>query len=305
MLARMSSPAPSFPIEGVIPLLQTTFHETGALDLESLANETAWLLSHGITLLAYPGFVSEWWKLSPDEILAAAQIIRNASSGRAKLILNVTAQSTHLAVEQAKAFAAIGADALMVLPPFTVPTASGAIAAHLRAVLATAPLPHILQYSASLTGIKMTAEEMLALHREFPHFRSIKIDYIPPGPLVSALSAAMPPEFTFIIGYAGLQLADALRRGAHGMMPGSGHIPEDLRAYQVLKADPLNEGPREFQRLLPLLNLEMQTIETSIALHKLMLHERGVIASPHIRQPGYTLDDTYAAQMREHLRSLA
>jgi len=290
-------------IRGVIPLLQSTFHDDGALDLESLAQQTDWVLRSGVEMIAYPGFVSEWWKLTQDEILAAVEVIRRASSGRAKLILNVTAQATRPAIDQAKAFADLGADALMVLPPFTVATGAGAILAHLRAVLAEVPLPHVLQYSASLTGLKLSPEEMRALHAEFPHFCSIKIDYIPPGPMVSALKAAMPETFTFLIGYAGLQLDDALRRGAHGLMPGAGHVYEDLRAFRALEADPV-AGLAEFHRLLPLLNLEMQTIETSIALHKRLLYERGIISSPHVRAPGYEMDALMTAQAMEHLERL-
>lgn len=290
-------------IRGVIPLLQSTFHDDGALDLESLAQQTDWVLRSGVEMIAYPGFVSEWWKLTQDEILAAVEVIRRASSGRAKLILNVTAQATRPAIDQAKAFADLGADALMVLPPFTVATGAGAILAHLRAVLAEVPLPHVLQYSASLTGLKLSPEEMRALHAEFPHFCSIKIDYIPPGPMVSALKAAMPETFTFLIGYAGLQLDDALQRGAHGLMPGAGHVYEDLRAFRALEADPV-AGLAEFHRLLPLLNLEMQTIETSIALHKRLLYERGVISSPHVRAPGYEMDALMTAQAMEHLERL-
>ena len=290
-------------IRGVIPLLQSTFHDDGALDLESLAQQTDWVLRSGVEMIAYPGFVSEWWKLTQDEILAAVEVIRRASSGRAKLILNVTAQATRPAIDQAKAFADLGADALMVLPPFTVATGAGAILAHLRAVLAEVPLPHVLQYSASLTGLKLSPEEMRALHAEFPHFCSIKIDYIPPGPMVSALKAAMPETFTFLIGYAGLQLDDALQRGAHGLMPGAGHVYEDLRAFRALEADPV-AGLAEFHRLLPLLNLEMQTIETSIALHKRLLYERGIISSPHVRAPGYEMDALMTAQAMEHLERL-
>ena len=49
----------------------------------------------------------------------------------------------------------------------------------------------------------------------------------------------------------------------------------------------------------------MQTIETSIALHKLLLFDRGVIGSPHVRAPGPPLDDVMAAQALEHVRRLS
>ncbi|MCC7235723.1 MAG: dihydrodipicolinate synthase family protein [Bryobacterales bacterium] len=291
-------------LRGVIPLLQTPFHDDGALDLESLAQQTDWVLRSGVTTIAYPGFVSEWWKLTPGELLAAAGVIRRASSGRARLVLNVTAQATRPAVEQALAYAGLGADALMVLPPFIVPASNAAILDHLGAVLAAVPLPHVLQYSSSLTGLRLDAREIVELHFRHPHLCSIKIDCIPPGPIVTSLKSALPGAFTYLIGYAGLHLDDALRRGAHGMMPGAGHVHEDLRAFTALQSDAA-AGLAAFHRLLPLLNLEMQTIETSIALHKLLLFERGVIGSAHVRAPGSMLDDEMAAQALEHLRRLS
>ena len=76
-----------------------------------------------------------------------------------------------------------------------------------------------------------------------------------------------------------------------------------LRAFRALEADPA-AGLPEFHRLLPLLNLEMQTIETSIALHKRLLFERGVISSPHVRAPGLDLDPVMSGQAIEHLERL-
>jgi 4-hydroxy-tetrahydrodipicolinate synthase len=250
----------------------------------------------GVPAVAFPGFASEWWKLSPDEICAAAAAIRERSAGRCKLILNVTSQSTYHAARQAREFASLGADGLMCLPPFVVPSGQEALLRHLRCVLDASSLPHILQYSASLTGLRLSIEEIGALRHDYPHFTCIKLDYVPPGPLISRLRDAFPDQFTYLIGFAGLQLEDAHRRGAHGLMGGAGHVIEDLKAFGALQLG--NTEP--FRRLLPLLNFEMQTVETSIALHKFLLQRRNVLATDHIRQPGTTLD----AISREHILSL-
>jgi 4-hydroxy-tetrahydrodipicolinate synthase len=284
--------------EGVIPILQSAFHDDGALDLDSIRAQVDFAIDSGADALAYPGFVSEWWKLSGEETIAALRAIVERNRGRVPVIANVTAQSTYLAIAEARAFRDLGCSGLMCLPPFVVPRSSRALIAHLRAVLAAVSLPHVLQYSASLTGIRMEAAQLAALRSEFPHFCSIKVDFIPPGPVVSELREELGEGFTYLIGFAGLRLDDCLARGAHGLMGGTGHTPEDVRAFRALHA---GDHGAVFRQLLPLLNFEMQTIDQSIATHKWLLKHRGVIASPHVRQPGPVLDSIGQAELRAHL----
>jgi dihydrodipicolinate synthase/N-acetylneuraminate lyase len=290
--------------KGVIPILQTPFDEDGGLDLASLRREVRYVCDAGADGMAFPGFVSEWWKLSDAEILRGAEVIREESAGRALAIFNVTEQSTYLAVEQAKAFARLGCDGLMCLPPFVVAPGGDAVVTHLEHVIDAADVPHILQYSASLTGVKLSLEQMARLRDRHPQFRCIKVDFIPPGPMISNLVNAFGAEaFTFLIGFAGLQLPDCLVRGAHGLMGGAGHLAEDLAVFRALIRDRA-EGLAAFRALLPLINLEMQTVDMSIALHKHLLVQRGVIASDHVRAPGPNLDAVQVEELRQHMAFL-
>ena len=283
-------------LRGVIPILQTPFDDDGRLDLDSLWREVVHVCDAGADGLCFPGFVSEWWKLSSEEILIAAKTIREASS--IPVIFNVTAQSTYLAVEQARAFGELSCDAMMVLPPFVVPSSSEAVLAHLSAVMDAVALPQILQYFASLTGVRIPIGDLKQLADKYPQFRSIKVDFIPPGPMTSALVAALPTgQLTYLVGYSGLQLPDFLERGGHGLMGGAGHVKEDIKVFNNLLADPI-EGRKKFNRLLPLLNMEMQTIDICIAVHKLLLKDQGIIASAHIRAPGALLDESQRRSAR-------
>ena len=289
-------------LTGVIPILQTPFDDDGRLDLDSLRREVVHVCEARADGLCFPGFVSEWWKLSSGEILLAAKTIRESSS--IPVIFNVTAQSTYLAVEQARAFLELGCDAMMVLPPFVVPSSSEAILAHLSAVMDAVELPQILQYSASLTGVRILIGDLKQLAAKYPQFRSIKVDFIPPGPMISTLAAALPTgQLTYLVGYSGLQLTDFLERGGHGIMGGAGHVKEDIQVFNSLLADP-TEGRKNFNRLLPLLNMEMQTIDICIAVHKLLLKDQGVIASDHIRAPGPRLDESQRRAARMLLNSI-
>lgn len=288
------------PFHGVIPVLQTPFHFTGALDLESLAREVEFVCRSGAAGMVFPGFVSEWWKLSEAEIMAAAKVVMSNRIAGKKVFFNVTAQSTYLAAEHAKEFAEMGCDGLMCLLPFVVPRSEADAIGHLSAVLKATELPHILQYSASLTGVNLGVAGLRKLREEYPHLCSIKVDFIPPGPMVTALSRAFADKpFTYLIGFAGLQLADALSRGAHGLMGGAGHVEEDVEVFERLR-----EGSADrFEKLLPLLNLEMQTIDLSIAVHKRLLRDRDILACDHVRAPGPQLDEFQRQALAGHLRS--
>ena len=277
-------------IHGVIPILQTPFAGDGAVDFDSMANQVDHLATIGIEAVAFPGFVSEWWKLSSTEIHALAKTIAGRARGRMAVIFNVTSQSTRLATEEARAFAALGADALMCLPPYAVPAAPDAVLEHLEAVMAATSLPHILQYSESLTGVRIAPAAIASMSRRHSNFTCVKVDFIPPAPMVTALANAIDdPRFTFLIGYSGLQLADCMARGASGLMGGAGHAKQDMELFRALTSDPA-AGRDSFRRLLPLLNFEMQTLGLCIAVHKRLLLEQGVFRADHVRKPGSPLD---------------
>jgi 4-hydroxy-tetrahydrodipicolinate synthase len=221
------------------------------------------------------------------------------------VVFNVTAQCTHHALRQACRFLEIGCHALMCLPPFVVPSPADAAIEHVRQVLRLAPKPHILQYAASLTGLRLSPASLLELKREFPHFSCIKIDFVPPGPVLSQIREALAGrDFTYLIGYSGLQLADAMARGAHGLMGGAGHVHEDLAVFQALSGQDANAGWGAFQRLLPMLNFEMQTVDLAIAVHKRLLRDAGIFASDHIRAPGAGLDRFQSLEVERHRRSI-
>lgn len=286
--------------EGVIPILQTPFLLNGDLDLESLRREVAYVCSFGVPALAFPAYASEWWKLSDWDRAACAETIVETVAGSRDIIFNVTAQSTHVAVGEARTYARIGATALQCLPPFVMSPSPDQNLGHLRAILEAVELPHVVQLSPGLTGNAMDSTSIVRLHDEYPHFCSIKIDFIPPGPMITQLRGAIDDDrVTFLIGYSGLQLPDAIRRGGRGLMSGCGHIGEDLVVFKALTSQDLVRARLAFQALLPLLNFEMQTVGISVAAHKYRLFEMGIIESPQVRLPGVTLDAFQQAEVAD------
>lgn len=255
--------------------------------------------------VAFPGFASEWWKLTEAEIDSAAEIVLAAANRQLPVILNVTAQATRHAIEAARRFTRMGCQGLMCLPPFVGGNTSEEIFRHVAAVLEATPLAFMLQWSPSLAGSGMEWAHLAKLERRFPHCQAVKVDFAVPGPTVGRLVEEFGRErFTYMIGFAGLELPDALDRGAHGLMGGCGHLAQDIAVFRALETGAPNA--RElFSRLEALLHFEMKTIHTSIATHKWLLERQGIFRGRRIRAPGSGLDQAQRNELKqilEHLR---
>lgn len=284
---------------GVIPVLQTPFDEAEALDREGLRRQVAFAAEAGADGVAFPGFASEWWRLSEAETGIAAETILAAAKDRVAVILNITAQSTALAVQAARRFTAMGCQGLMCLPPFIAGATSAEILRHLSAVLDASDLPFMLQWSPSLAGGGVEWDDLAAIEQRFPHCKAIKVDFAPPESTVARLADQFGVRFTYLIGYAGLGLPEAMRRGARGLMGGCGHLRQDVSVFRSLEAG--HPGAEEhFRQLERLLEFEMRTIHTSIATHKWLLTRQGVIAREAVRRPG----SGFAAEQVEQLEEL-
>ena len=193
----------------------------------------------------------------------------------------------------------------MCLPPFVVSCRPESVIRHLRKVLAAAEIPQVIQYAATLTGTQIDPGEILKLKREFSHLACIKVDFIPPGPAISGLVSLLDGEsFRYLVGYSGLQLPDALARGAQGLMGGAGHAVEDLLVFGALREDP-RIGYLLFEKLLPMLNFEMQTLDLCVAVHKRLLRDQGIFTSDESRAPGIQLDQFQETELARHKNNLS
>ncbi|MGH3321764.1 MAG: hypothetical protein ACRDN9_16645, partial [Streptosporangiaceae bacterium] len=84
----------------------------------------------------------------------------------------------------------------------------------------------------ALTGTGLDAATIKRLAVDHPNVRCVKVESEPPGRLIGEL-AAEPVSLPSFVGYVGVQLPDALARGAVGVQPGlflRRDLPADLGA---------------------------------------------------------------------------
>lgn len=287
-------------------MIHTPFLPSEELDLTSLQREVEFICDCEADGLVFPGYAGEWWKLSESEIMRAAEAILKSRRNNCPVIFNVVAQSTLLAKEQAKQFVSLGCDALMCLPPFVLPASRNQVLDHLSTVMEVSSLPHILQYAAGLTGTRFNPADLAALRERFPHFCCVKVDFVPSGPQLTALKSELGGhDFTYLVGYSGIQLLDAVRRGADGLMGGVGHLRQDIAMLKALQSDNAGAGHKAFTAMLPMLNFEMQSIDLAIAVHKRLLANQGLFAHDVCRRPGQSLDPFQESELALHWNSIS
>jgi dihydrodipicolinate synthase/N-acetylneuraminate lyase len=278
-------------ISGVCPVIAVPFSDDGSVDLDGFDSLVDHLVQIGVSALTLFGLASEFHKLTDSErhVLASRLLLRTRNAGVAAVI-SVTDHATEVAVDRARAFADEGADALMVLPPYFMNPSQAAIAAHIEAVLSAVKVPVIVQYAPVQTGARLDPSFWVGLRQRHPTFRLVKVEAQPSGRYVSALKNASGGSLGSLVGYAGVHLPDALRRGAVGVVPGCSFAEVYVELMRLWNDGDEAGFSRLHSRLLPYISYWMQDVELIVQSEKSILHRRGLIAGDRCRRPGYTLD---------------
>ncbi|MGH3737167.1 MAG: dihydrodipicolinate synthase family protein [Micromonosporaceae bacterium] len=274
---------------GVCPVLETPFTADGEVDTGSFTRMVSHVLGTGAGSVMFPGYASEFHKLTDVERVALRDLLLAETRDRPGIaaVISVPDHATHVAVRRAVEAVEVGADAVNLLPPYLLGPSEGAVTGHLRAVLdAVAPTPVVLQYAPAQTGTSLTAATIAGLAADHPNLRYVKVESAPPGALVSALSGTVD----CLVGYAGLQLPDALRRGVVGVQPGCSFTELYVAIWRYWHAGRRDDALALHRRLLPYLSYWMQHVELVVAAEKLISVRRGLIDTPLCRAPGWALD---------------
>lgn len=289
-------------VRGVCPVVETPFTSDGAVDPDSLTHLIDHLAAQGTGSILYPGFASEFLTLSPDERMSLTQIvIERAHEHHMLAVGSVADHGTIVAVRHAVALVEHGADMINVLPPYQLSPSATAVRAHVDAILtAIAPVPLILQVAPAQTGLAFDPVTLGQLAQESPNFAQVKVEATPPGRFITALEEHAP-TLSSIVGYAGLQLPDAYRRGAVAVQPGCSFVELYLEIDRLWRAGHISRAEDLHRRLLPYLSYWMQDVNLIVAAEKRISKQRGIIRTEHCRPPTYALDSAELAMVDRFL----
>jgi len=283
-----------FPVAGLVPILATPFAPDGTLDRPGLRRLVEFQVHCGVAGIAVFGLASEGFSLTVGERAAILDDVRTVAGRDLPIVAGVNATSTATAVEQARAAAAGGADALMVLPPFLTKQPAGRLADFFGTVAEQAGLPVMVQDAPAATGVTMSVPALVELSK-LPGVDAVKVETQPTAPkigaVVDATGAAAPDREGWAVfgGQNALFVLEEYARGAVGTMPAcefSDALAVSLRDHQAGRVE---QAHLAFNRLLPLIRFGLQP-GIAHAVHKDVLVRRGVIDSDTVRDPVQPLD---------------
>lgn len=281
-------------IKGICPIIAAPFNERGEVDYDSLDNLVKTLIKGGCGAVTLFGIAGEYYKLSDDERIKMAEVtIKAAKEAGGKTILSVTDHSTEVAAERAKQFEALGADCLMLLPPFFLKPGAKYLYEHMKAIANAVKIPIMAQYAPEQTGVAIPPETFCKLEKECPNMIYYKIECKPAGPYVTNLMKLTDGKMKIFVGNAGFQLIECMDRGAIGAMPGCSMYDVYLDIYNSYVNGDRQKAIELHNKLLPMLNHIRQNVEQIISFEKRILKRRGIIACDYCRKPSYDTDEYF------------
>jgi dihydrodipicolinate synthase/N-acetylneuraminate lyase len=271
---------------GIFPVVPTTFHADGTLDLESQLRCVDFMIDAGSDGLCLLANFSEQFALSDAERDQIQRAILEHVAGRVPVIVTISHYATQIVRARAEQAQALGAAMVMMMPPYhgaTFRVAETGIYEHFARVAEGLRIPIMVQ-DAPAAGTPLSAAFLARMAREIEPLAYFKIE--------TAGAASKLRELIELGGDAiegpwdgeeAITLLPDLAAGATGSMTG-GAYPDGIRPIlEHWAAGRHDQAWEHYQRWLPLINYENR--QAGLLAAKALMHAGGVIACPAPRHP--------------------
>jgi 4-hydroxy-tetrahydrodipicolinate synthase len=272
-------------LQGCIPIVATPFTQEGAIDEVGLRAEVEHLIARGVHGLAAPAIASEGYKLAEAEQQRVAAIVVETAGRRVPVVVSADGNGTDVAVMRARRAAALGAAALMVLPPMFIKPDGENLYRYYQRIARAVDVEIMVQDAPQLTGVAMPASMLARLNRDCPNITSVKIEGTPAGPKTGEVLALSDNRMDVFSGWGGLSFWEGLQRGAKGCMPAANFGPALARVDDDYRSGRYAEARELFSRLTPFISWSMQSVDLSVWCAKEALRREGIIQAAVLREP--------------------
>ncbi|MBV9181768.1 MAG: dihydrodipicolinate synthase family protein [Acidobacteria bacterium] len=289
---------------GVMPAITTCFEDHLEVDHAFMADHCRRLLDSGCTGIVLLGSLGEGATLSFEEKIAIVGNCVKATKGRAPVVASISALSTSEAVSLAKAAAAAGCDALMVLPPYVYQGDWREMKAHVSAIFRATPLGCMLYNNPVAYGTDFLPEHIQELAEEFGNLESVK-ESSADVRRVAAIRALTGERLEVFVGVDDAIL-EGVGVGATGWIAGLANaLPrESVELFNHASGCDHKKAFDLYRWFLPLLRFD--TVPQFVQLIKLVQAEVGMgnarVRPPRLQLTGKALDQVKTI-IQEALRS--
>lgn len=283
---------------GVIPAVTTPFNADLSLDESLLAAHSSWLVAEGSVGLVPIGSLGESATLEPAEKRRVIETCIRAVGDRVPVIPGIAALSTAEAVRLARDAKAIGASALMVLPPYVYSSDWREMKAHVCAVIAATDLPCLLYNNPLAYRTDFLPRQIAELAGELPNLQAVK-ESSADIRRVMAIRGLAGSRLQVLVGVDDA-IVEGVAAGASGWIAGlvNAFPVESVALFRYAREGRTEQAFALYQWFLPL--LRMDTMVKFVQLIKLAQQRVGM-GSDRVRPPRLPL---HGEELREATAAL-
>ncbi|MCZ8391550.1 dihydrodipicolinate synthase family protein [Achromobacter xylosoxidans] len=277
---------PVTPYGGIFPVVPTTFHEDGTLDLASQRRALDFMIDAGVDGLAILANFSEQFSLSDEERETLTRTVLEHVAGRVPVIVTTSHYASAICAARSRRAQDMGAAMVMVMPPYhgaTFRVPEPQIAEFYARVSDAIDIPVMVQ-DAPASGTPLAPAFLARMAREIEHVSYFKMETAGAAnklrELIRLGGAAVEGPWD---GEEAITLLADLHAGATGAMTGGG-FPDGIRPIiEAHKRGDADAAFAHYQRWLPLINHENR--QAGMLAAKALMQEGGVIACDAPRHP--------------------
>jgi 4-hydroxy-tetrahydrodipicolinate synthase len=238
---------------GSYTVMVTPFTEDGrAVDRSALARFVDWQIQEGVPGLVPLGSTGEFLSVTDDERGEIVETVLSRAKGRVPVLVGTAAEWTDVAVRYSREAEAMGADGVMVVPPFYASPTPDELFVHYRRIAEAIGVP-VMVYNNPFTSNVDLRPDLLARLSEIDNIRYVKESS---GDLTRVREILHRSRGRMTV-FAGYHPYDSMRLGADGYISVCGNIVPRLSAelYELTVTEGDVLGGRDlFHRLQPLLD---------------------------------------------------
>ena len=286
-------------MRGCATALVTPFGAGGGVDVERMRALVGRQMDGGVSLLVPCGTTGESVTMSAGEREQVIRATIETAKGRARVIAGTGSNNTAHAVEQSRRAAELGADAVLVVPPYyNKPTQEG-LYQHFRAVAEAVPETPVVLYNVpGRTSSNISAETTLRLARDFGNVVAVK-EASCNLPQIMQILRDRPEGFLVLSGDDAMTFA-LLALGGDGLVSvASNEAPGPLsKMVDAALAGRWDEAREMHYRLLPLMDVNF--VESSPGPVKAAMALMGLLEE-NLRLPLVPVTEKTRERVREVL----
>ena len=290
---------------GIIPPLVTLFDRRGRIDEAANLAHVDVVIAGGVHGVFALGSTGEAMHLTLEERRSFAQTIVRHVDGRVPVLVGCLSTSTEEAAALARHAQEIGADGVVVIPPYYWTPNDRAIEIHIGAVAEAVGLPVVIYNFPAVVGRTIPAQLVARLASGHDNVLGIKetVDSIGHIHEVIARVKTVRPEFSVLCGYE-FHLLNTLLSGGDGGIPAVANVaPEpSVAIFEHVRAGRIADAAALMRRRLELATLYQLDAPLFVVIKEAMMM-LGRIAHPFVRAPSPPLTEASRAQLRSLLSS--